>query len=154
MRQEKLQGDWSAYKNAERQAHSMGLLCLDADRKPISGLHSARYYHAGIDSLTTLAAPLAPGDKVVYLRNAQGWNERDNAYYNRGLIIFGYRSSEGRHHSYYSRIVRGNRDCQHRKPRARTAQLLRAFRAASNRAMVSNRKPHWWRRSFGPESNS
>ncbi|MBC6408268.1 MAG: DUF2793 domain-containing protein [Rhodobacteraceae bacterium] len=105
VRQEKLQGDWSTYKNAERQAHSMGLLCLDADRKPISGLHSARYYHAGIDSLTTLAAPLAPGDKVVYLRNAQGWNERDNAYYNRGMIIFGYRSSEGRHHSYYSRIV-------------------------------------------------
>ncbi len=105
LRQEGLSGDWSAYVNEERHAHSLGLQCLDVDGNAIEAFHHMRHAHGGTDSLTTLVAPLAPGDTVVQLSDASGWNENDSSAERRGLIIFGYRNGEGRLYDHYSRIV-------------------------------------------------
>jgi hypothetical protein len=63
-----------------------------------------RFKQAGFDSLTTLAAPLAPGDTVVQLMDASGWNDSSTNPSNRGIIIFGYRNAAGTRYSHYSRI--------------------------------------------------
>ncbi|MCI2397797.1 DUF2793 domain-containing protein [Aliiroseovarius subalbicans] len=105
VRQEGLSGDWSAYANEERHRHYMGLACEDQDGNTIESQHHMRYHHSGTDSLTTLAAPLTPGDTSVQVVDASGWNETASQSYNRGLIIFGYKNAAGALYSHYSRIV-------------------------------------------------
>ena len=63
------------------------------------------YKQGGIESMTSLAAPLSPGDTVVHLADASGWNDTSTATYHRGIIVFGYRNSGGQAYSHYSRIV-------------------------------------------------
>ena len=103
-RQENVAGDWSAFANEDRHLHHMGLRCYDADGNDIDSGHHARHYHGGADSLTTLTQPLAPGDTVVHVADAAGWNETKTSQYERGLIIFGYRNAAGQLYDFYSRI--------------------------------------------------
>lgn len=105
LRQEGLPGDWSAWTHGERHRHYMGLVCHDVDGQMILARHHMRHHHSGTDSLTTLAAPLAPGDTVVQLTDASGWNETGSATWARGLILFGYRNSLGFAYDRYSRLV-------------------------------------------------
>lgn len=103
--QESVAGDWSAFANAERHKQYMGLTCLDADKKVIQAHHHMRYKNAGTDSLTTLTAPLSPGDTTVQVSNASGWNESHSDTYFRGLSIFGYKNSRGYQYAHYTRLV-------------------------------------------------
>lgn len=105
LRQEGLAGDWSAYSNEERHRHYMGLLCFDADGHRIIAPQHMRYRQGGIESLTSLVASLSPGDTVVHLADASGWNDTSSAPHHRGLIVFGYRNSGGQTYTHYSRIV-------------------------------------------------
>lgn len=105
LRQEGLAGDWSAYSNEERHRHYMGLLCFDADGNTIIAPQHMRYRQGGIESLTNLVASLSPGDTVVHLADASGWNDTSSAPHHRGLIVFGYRNSGGQTYTHYSRIV-------------------------------------------------
>ena len=105
LRQEALAGDWSAYAAAERHGHSLGLQSLDADGNVIEAFHHMRHYHGGTDSLTTLTAPLSPGDTTIQVADATGWNESDSAAERRGVIVFGHRNGEGRLYDRYSRLV-------------------------------------------------
>lgn len=104
LRQEGVPGDWSGYANGDRHLHHMGFRCYDIDGLTIMAGHHARHRHGGQDSLTELAAPLAPGDTVVELVDASGWNESTSSSYERGLVIFGYRNSLGKTYDHYSRI--------------------------------------------------
>ena len=108
LRQESLPGDWSAYASEERQQQFMGVVCYDADKFAISPLHHMRYKHGGTDSLTTLAAPLTPGDTSITLTNSDGWNESATAANYRGVIVFGYKNSSGFAYSHYSRLVQAD----------------------------------------------
>ncbi|MDA5092816.1 DUF2793 domain-containing protein [Aliiroseovarius sp. KMU-50] len=105
LRQESQAGDWSGFANDERHQQYLGLTCLDADQNVIESKHHMRYYHGGTDSLTTLAAPLQPGDTTISLTDATGWNESTSDSNQRGAIIFGYKDAAGRNHDHYSRIV-------------------------------------------------
>lgn len=105
LRQASLAGDWSAYPQGERHSQYMGLLCLDRDGNAILSSHHMRHRHGGTDSLTTLAAPLTPGDTSVQLSNAAGWNETDASAYSRGLLLLGYKNSQGYTYAHYSRLV-------------------------------------------------
>ncbi|UWQ04548.1 DUF2793 domain-containing protein [Aliiroseovarius crassostreae] len=105
VRQESVAGDWSGYSEGERHQQYMGLTCLDADQNVIESKHHMRYYHGGTDSLTTLAAPLQPGDTTITLTNAAGWNESSADANQQGVIIFGYKDSDGRGYAHYSRLV-------------------------------------------------
>lgn len=104
LRQEAEAGDWSAFANGARHSHYMGFRCYDADGLAIDAAHHARYRDGGVDSLTTLTQPLAPGDTVVHVQDATGWNDTESSTYKRGLIIFGYKDSAGRSYDHYSRI--------------------------------------------------
>ena len=98
-------GDWSAYPNAERHSHYMGLTCFDSDGLAISAQHHMRFRQGGTDSMTTLTAPLTPGDTVVQVSDATGWNDTSSATENCGVVMYGYRNSAGKTYSHYSRIV-------------------------------------------------
>jgi hypothetical protein len=74
------------------------------DGLPIRAVHHARYRHGGTDSLTELAQPLAPGDGVIAVTDASGWNESDGDAQHRGVVIFGYTSTTGQSYDAYSRI--------------------------------------------------
>lgn len=104
LRQEGVAGDWSGFANGARHTQHVGFRCYDADGLAINGPHHMRFHHAGIDSLTTLTAPLSPGDSTVQVANATGWNESDPSGFERGLIIFGYRNALGHRYDYYSRL--------------------------------------------------
>ncbi len=104
LRQEAVSGDWSGFPNADRHAQYMGLRCYDADGLSINASHHMRYHHSGTDSLTTLAAPLTPGDTTIQLTDASGWNDTSSSTSDRGVIVFGYRNAMGKLHDYYSRI--------------------------------------------------
>lgn len=104
-RQESVAGDWSAYAQEERHQQGIGLMCYDPDGLLIEAHHHSRFRSGGLDSHTTLAAPLAPGDLTVVLTNASGWNDTDPAPEVCGLILFGYRDTGGRRHAHYSRLV-------------------------------------------------
>lgn len=108
IRQEGLSGDWSAFSHAEKHSQYMGLICLDSDKNVISAHHHMRYKHGGTDSLTTLAAPLTPGDTSISLIDSAGWNESESPTYKRGVIIFGYQSGSGQRYDDYSRFVKFN----------------------------------------------
>ena len=105
LRQEDLPGDWSGFANGCRHSQYMGLSCRDADGQEILAQHHMRYRQGGVDSRTVLAAPLAPGDTVIQLADASGWNDSAAQDYNRGVIVFGYRNSAGALYEDYSRIV-------------------------------------------------
>ncbi len=107
LRQESVAGDWSAFAEGERHQQYMGLKCLDADLNVIESKHHMRYRHGGTDSLTTLAAPLQPGDTTIALTNAAGWNESTSDSNQQGVIIFGYKDAAGRSYAQYSRFVEG-----------------------------------------------
>lgn len=104
LRQETASGDWSSFANGARHSHYMGFRCYDADGFPIEAANHARFREGGVDSLTTLTQPLAPGDTVVHVQDATGWNDSQSSAFKRGLIIFGYQDSAGRSYDHYSRI--------------------------------------------------
>jgi hypothetical protein len=105
VQQEALAGDWSAFSNAENHKQSMGFICYDVDRNKINAEHHKRYIDNGIDSRTTLAAPLTPGDNIVVLTDATGWNDSDSSSMRRGIIVFAYKNAGGGTYTDYSRIV-------------------------------------------------
>ncbi|MEP4196376.1 MAG: DUF2793 domain-containing protein [Aliishimia sp.] len=104
LRQESATGDWSGFSNEERHAHHLGFICYDADGLVINASHHARFRHNGVDSLTTLTQPLAPGDAIVHVADAAGWNESLPNIERCGLIIFEYKNSSGQHFDHYSRL--------------------------------------------------
>ncbi|MGB0798688.1 MAG: DUF2793 domain-containing protein [Planktomarina sp.] len=104
VRQGSVAGNWSTFTRQERQRQYMGLLCFDVDKKLINSHHHMRYRDGGVDSLTTLSAPLTPGDTVLQLTDASGWNDSVASGIRRGLTIFGYKNSFGTPYSHYSRI--------------------------------------------------
>lgn len=103
--QEPATGDWSAFAEQDRHRQFVGLACFDIDQQEIKAQHHMRYKSAGIDSLTTLAAPLSPGDMTITLADASGWNDTDTPFYQRGVVIFGYKNNLGAVYDYYSRFV-------------------------------------------------
>ena len=62
----------------DRHAQVMGIMAFDADFQQITSTYHMRYASDGVDSLTTLSAPLAPGDTTVSVTNASGWNDADS----------------------------------------------------------------------------
>ena len=98
-------GDWSAFNAAERHQQSVAFNCFDSDGALIEAHHHMRYQSAGIDSLAELTAPLAVGDTVIEVSDASGWNDTSDAAEDLGVIIFGYRTANGRLHEGYSRLV-------------------------------------------------
>lgn len=105
LRQEGVAQDTSMFANGDRHMQMLGLNFFDCDGHAILATHHARFKQSGLDSLTSLAAPLAPGDTVVQLTDASGWNESSTNPSNRGIIIFGYRNAAGALYRHYSRIV-------------------------------------------------
>ena len=106
IRQEDVSGDWSAYTHGNRHQQYIGLACFDADKKHIKPLSHMRYKTGGTDSLTTLAAPLTPGESVIYLSDSSGWNTRDSNADVRGFVIYGYRNGRGQRYDNYSRLYK------------------------------------------------
>lgn len=102
--QDAIAGDWSAFANGERHLQYAGLTCYDVDKNLISSERHVRYRHNGIDSMTTLNAPLSPGDTSISVVDASGWNETDSPSYHRAITIFGYANSLGHVYTDYSRI--------------------------------------------------
>ncbi|WP_370211785.1 DUF2793 domain-containing protein [Roseovarius sp.] len=105
LRQEGLAGDWSAHANGERHGQYIGVVCQDSDGLMIKASHHMRYKSGGTDSLTTLAAPLTPGDTQIQLTDASGWNDSSTAPYHRGVSLFAYRNSDGALYADYTRHV-------------------------------------------------
>jgi len=98
-------GDFSAYTKGDLHLQYMGIDCYDVDGNQIKASHHMRYKHAGQDSLTELTAPLAPGDTVVQVADASGWNEASTLSFNRGVAIYGYRNSFNFQYDYYTRLT-------------------------------------------------
>ncbi|EAP78104.1 DUF2793 domain-containing protein [Roseovarius nubinhibens] len=105
LRQQGLAGDWSGYTYGERHGQYLGIMCLDSDGLAIQAMHHMRHKQAGVDSRTTLAAPLAPGDTAVHLSDSTGWNDSYSETYRRGITIFGYRNSAGYLYEDYTRLA-------------------------------------------------
>jgi hypothetical protein len=84
----------------------MGIMAFDADFQQITSTCHMRYASGGVDSLTTLSAPLAPGDTTVSVTNASGWNDADSSSDKCGLIFFTYRTQGGNAQDFYSRHFR------------------------------------------------
>lgn len=108
LRQASAPGDWSAYSSRERHVQYMGLICLDRDGHEILPTHHMRYRHSGTDSLTTLSAPLKPGDTEIRVQNAAGWNETSTYSFNRGILLLNYKNSHGYTYRYYSRLMQSD----------------------------------------------
>ena len=90
----------------DRHAQVMGIMAFDADFQQITSTYHMRYASDGVDSLTTLSAPLAPGDTTVSVTNASGWNDADSSSDKCGLIFFTYRTQGGNAQDFYSRHFR------------------------------------------------
>ena len=90
----------------DRHAQVMGIMAFDADFQQITSTCHMRYASGGVDSLTTLSAPLAPGDTTVSVTNASGWNDADSSSDKCGLIFFTYRTQGGNSQDFYSRHFR------------------------------------------------
>ncbi|WP_407493660.1 DUF2793 domain-containing protein [Pseudooceanicola sp. MF1-13] len=103
IRQEGMSGDFSGFAQEDRQTQSFGAVCIDADGHEIAAHHNVRFKSGGIDSLTTLAAPLTPGDTEIHLVDASGWNDTDTDAGNLGIAILAYRDSAGRTYTDYTR---------------------------------------------------
>lgn len=108
LKQEALNGDWSAYANGDRHKQYIGLLAFDVDKNQIAASQHMRYKAGGVDSMTTLTAPLTPGDTMVSVASAAGWNDTGAAHYLRGIIIFGYKNTLGGEYDHYSRLAKFN----------------------------------------------
>lgn len=104
LRQESADGDFSTFPDQDRHTQFMGLMCFDRDKRLIVSTDHMRYKHNGIDSLTTLTAPLTPGDTVVHLASTDGWNMAGGLHIRKGIIIFEYKDSVGKKYDYYSRL--------------------------------------------------
>ncbi len=104
IRQQSAPGDWSAYTYSERHLQYMGIYCYDVDKNLISPDDYTRYKLDGSDSLTTLAAPLTPGDITMAVADASGWDNSGTGSYSRGPIIFEYKNSFGYKYPDYSKI--------------------------------------------------
>lgn len=104
VRQASVPGDWSAFTNAERHSQYMGMLFYDADSNLIQPHTHMRFRTGGVDSLTTLAAPLTPGDTQVILADAAGWNTTSAISYHRGITLYAYQNTAGYTYDYYSRL--------------------------------------------------
>jgi len=104
IRQQGLPGDWSSHTYGERHLQYMGVYCYDADKNIISPYDYTRYKSGGIDSLTTLAAPLTPGDATITVTDANAWNNSISSSFSRGPIIFEYKNSFGYKYNDYSKI--------------------------------------------------
>ena len=87
----------------DRHAQVMGIMAFDADFQHISSTCHMRYASGGTDSLTTLSAPLAPGDTAVSVTDASGWNDTDSSLDKCGLIFFTYSTQGGNVQEFYSR---------------------------------------------------
>ena len=87
----------------DRHAQVMGIMAFDADFQQITSACHMRFASGGVDSLTTLSAPLAPGDTTVSVTNASGWNDADSSSDKCGLIFFTYRTQGGNAQDFYSR---------------------------------------------------
>lgn len=103
LRQEGLTGDWSAYSFQERHKHYMGLYCYDIDKNQIIPDSYMRHKPGGQESLTTLAAPLTPGDTTITVADASNWDNTNTASWARGPVIFEYKNSYGFKYDFYSR---------------------------------------------------
>jgi hypothetical protein len=90
----------------DRHAQVMGIMAFDADFQQITSACHMRFASGGVDSLTTLSAPLAPGDTTVLVTNASGWNDADSSSDKCGLIFFTYRTQGGNAQDFYSRHFR------------------------------------------------
>ena len=51
---------------------------------------------------------MAPGDTIVQLTDASGWNESSAVADDRGLLILAYRAATGQAYDFYSRFVEGD----------------------------------------------
>ena len=105
VRMDSIAGDWSAYADGSRHKQYVGLAAYDVDGLPIAPMHHMRHRRNGVDSLTTLAAPLTPGDTAVHLTDASGWNDMNPIAYRRGILILAYRNAAGALYRDYSRIA-------------------------------------------------
>lgn len=83
----------------------MGLAMYDADRSLITSDMHMRYRQDGVDSYTTLTAPMTPGDTTMRVDNAAGWNDNPGAN-DSGLTIFEYKNSFGFKYDYYTKLFR------------------------------------------------
>ncbi len=104
LRQEGLAGDYTAFANGERHQQFMGVTCYDIDKKLIIPPMHLRIKDGGVDSLTTLTAPLTPGDTTITVTDATGWNNTDASIYRRGITIYEYKNSFGAKYTDYSRL--------------------------------------------------
>lgn len=105
LRQASVPGDWSAFNYGERHLQYMGLACFDADKNEISSSNYHRRPIAAVDTLTTLAAPLRPGDTSMTLASATGWNNTNASASLRTLGIFEYKNSFGFKYPDYTRLT-------------------------------------------------
>jgi len=103
MRQQAASGDWSGFANGDRHRQYVGLVFFDIDQQPISPINHARFRSGGVDSYTVLTQPLTPGDTIVHVDNAAGWNTSTSTASSRGITIFAYRNTLGLTYDYYSR---------------------------------------------------
>lgn len=104
-RQESAPGDWSAFTHGDRHAQYFGVICFDADGNQIESQHHMRFKTGPVDSLTTLAADLTPGDTSISLTDASGWNDAASSMYQRGVAVFGYKNTLGSTYKDYTRYV-------------------------------------------------
>ena len=90
-------------KQADGDCHAqiMGTMAFDADFQQITSASHMRYTSGGVDSLTTLSAPLVPGDTTVSVTNASEWNTTDSSSDKWGLIFFTYRTQGGNAQEFY-----------------------------------------------------
>jgi hypothetical protein len=86
--------------------HYIGLAPHDADGLIIASAHHVRVFQDGVDSLTTLTQPLAPGDTQIHVADASGWNTWSSQF-REHVAIHAYRSPSGRDYSGtgYTRLV-------------------------------------------------
>jgi len=96
-----------SYIHEEQPAHLqyMGLAFYDADDLLVQSHHHMRWKEGGVDSLTTLTQPLKPGDTLVHVADASGWNTSSDNAWKRYLAIYAYKNGKGYRYDYYTRLV-------------------------------------------------
>ena len=106
LRQEGLSGDFSAFANEERHRQFGMIYQVDIDNNVIFSQYHMRYKQGGVESYTTLTQPLTPGDTVVHVSDASGWNQNTTVspWYRSTATIFEYKNSLGFKYDYYSRL--------------------------------------------------
>ena len=107
MREQSEAGDWSAYTNDERQLQYVGVLPYDSDKNPIYGNYYERFREGGNDSYTTLTQALTPGDTVIHVDDASGWNTSTSDATRQAIGIFEYKNTLGFKYDHYTRHVTG-----------------------------------------------